>query len=425
MKLIIPHIHKTLGGAGFFSKISQKGEIRELKINVLEGLRQIEGILIGRRVFETPLVISRVCGICPTSHILNACASLEKALGIIVSSQTDYLRRLITSAQIIQSHSAHLFFMSLADFFNIDDEEKLVGKFSKESKAVLILRDFALKVIGTVGGRTVHPITPIIGGFSKIPGKNNLEKIFKDYDKAYKASLTLINLFNNLEYPQLNRETVFCSSFSENTYPHHKGERIKIKDTIFSPEDFFSSQVEEDLKNPPAKRTTFKGEPYMLGAIARIKNNWSGLNQESKNLIGEFKKQRKITDKDFFKNNFYNSFCQAAEILHFLEEIKKDLSILLKQEADKPFVKYEIKPGRGLGLLEAPRGCLFSYFEIGESGRIIDCSIITPTAQFLRNLEEDLKILLPQIKDFSRDKKIRRIRTLVRAYDPCISCAVH
>ncbi|MDP2910598.1 MAG: nickel-dependent hydrogenase large subunit, partial [bacterium] len=138
-----------------------------------------------------------------------------------------------------------------------------------------------------------------------------------------------------------------------------------------------------------------------------------------------FKKQRKITDKDFFENNFYNSFCQAIETLHFLEEVKKDISVLLKQKTDAPLIKYEIKPGRGLGLLEAPRGCLFSYFEIGENKRITDCSIITPTAQFLRNLEEDLKVLLPEIKELSKDKKIRRIRTLVRAYDPCISCAVH
>lgn len=425
MKLVIPHIHKTLGGAGFFSKISERGEIKELRVTVLEGLRQIEGILIGRRIFETPLVISRICGICPTSHILNACAALENALGITPSLQTDRLRRLITSAQIIQSHSAHLFFMSLSDFFNIDDDEKLVEKFSKESKAVLQLRDFGLKIIEAVGGRTVHPITPMPGGFSKVPDKQDLKKALMGYQEAHQASLILINLFKNLEYPELKRKTVFCSSYSEKDYPYHKGEKIKIGDNVFSPDDFFSNQIEEDLKIPPTKRVTFQGKSYMPGAIARVRNNWPGLNQKAKLFIREFQKDKGLKEEEFFENNFYNSFCQAVEVLHCLEQTKQDIELLLKEPVDQPYVKYEVKPGKGLGLLEAPRGALFSYFEIAKNGRIADCNIITPTAQFLRNLEEDLKVLLPTIKDLSEDKKIRRIKTLIRAYDPCISCAVH
>ena len=199
MKLVIPHIHKTLGDAGFFARISQKGEIKELRVKVLEGLRQIEGILIGRRVFETPLIISRVCGICPTSHILNACQALEKALEIKVSLQTEQLRKLITAAQIIQSHSLHIFFMSLADFFEIDSETKLMKKFSKEMEAVLRLRDFALKIIGIVGGRTVHPIRPIVGGFTKVPEKEDYQKILENCKKNQEDSFVLIELFKNLE----------------------------------------------------------------------------------------------------------------------------------------------------------------------------------------------------------------------------------
>lgn len=425
MKLVIPHIHKTLGGAGFFSKISEKGEIKELRVTVLEGLRQIEGILIGRRVFETPLVISRICGICPTSHILNACRGLEKALGIKLSSQTEALRRLITSAQIVQSHSAHIFFMSLADFFDIEGEEKLIKKFSKESKAVLELREFGLKVISAVGGRTVHPITPKPGGFTKIPDKKDLMNVLKDYDKTHKAALMLINLFQGLEYPQLKRETIFASSYDKNGYPHYEGKKIKIGKDVLTPGDFFSNQVEEDLKTPPTKRVRYKGKTYMLGAIARIKNNGKNLDKETQNLLKDFYNKQRITEKDFFSNNFYNTYCQALEILHFVKEIKKEILALQKEKSEEPCVKYKLKKGSGLGLLEAPRGLLLSYFEISRDGRIADCSIITPTAQYLSNLEEDLKIVVPEISNLSKTKKIRRIKTLIRAYDPCIACAVH
>lgn len=425
MKLVIPHIHKTLGDAGFFAKISEKGNTDEIRVQVLEGLRQIEGILIGRRIFETPIIISRICGICPTSHILNACIALEKALSIKPSLQTDRLRRLITSAQMIQSHSAHIFFMSLADFFDIESESGLMNKFSKEAKDVLQLRKFALSVIELVGGRTVHPITPVVGGFSKIPSKQSYKKVLEDCKKVRRSSLSLIKLFKDLEHPQLKRKTIFCSSFSKKEYLYHKTEAIKIADKVFSPGDFFSNQVEEDLKNPPAKRVKFQGKSYMLGAIARIKNNRNTFDPEAKSFLKEFQKRNDLKEKELFENNFYNTFYQSLETLHFLKEIEKNLSELIKAKEEKPREEFKITRGSGLGVLEAPRGTLFSYFEIDDQGKISDCSVITPTAQFLRNLEEDLKILLPSIAKLSKKKKIRRIKTLIRAYDPCISCAVH
>jgi coenzyme F420-reducing hydrogenase alpha subunit len=419
-KLVIPHIHKTLGDAGFFSRISEKGEIEEIRINVLEGLRQIEGILIGRRIFETPLVISRICGICPTSHILNACQALEKALSIEPSEQTKHLRGLINSAQAIQSHSAHLFFMSLADFFNIEGENDLTKKFSKESKAVLQLRQFALKVIGLIGGRTVHPMTPRPGGFTKIPDRQDINNLLKDYDTAYKNASMLIKLFLKLDYPQLKRQTIFSSSFLKEGYPHFDGKMIKIDDKIYSIGDFFSDEISEDLKDSTVKRVDYKGKSYMTGAVARIKNNGANLDEEAKHHFDEFSKNHNV-----FENNFYNSFCQAVEIMHFLKEIKKEVGSLSKEKPQPAFVEYKISRGSGLGVLEAPRGNLFSYFEIDDEGRISNCNIVTPTAQFLRNLEADLKVLLGEIADFPKKKKIRRIKTLVRAYDPCISCAVH
>lgn len=398
MKLIIPHIHKILGDAGFYAKISERGEIKELRVRVLEGLRQIEGIIIGRRVFETPLIISRICGICPTSHILNACQALEKALEIKPSWQTENLRKLITAAQIIQSHAGHAFF---ASFFG--------QKLPKESEAVLKLREFALSIIEMVGGRTVHPMTPIVGGFTKIPEKSSYKKVLENSKKAKENSLLLIDFFKKMEYPGLKRKTLFCSSFSKNDYPYHKGQKVKIGDEVFSSGDFFSNQIEEDLKNPPSKRVEFQGKTYMLGPMARIKNNGAKLNQGAKLALGA-----KLID---FENTFHNTFCQAVEILHFLEEIEKILKELLKEKQQQAFQKYKISQGSGLGVLEAPRGTLFTYLGVDKNGRISDCTIITPTAQFLRNLEEDLRSLAPL-----RTKKVKQ---LIRAYDPCIACAVH
>jgi coenzyme F420-reducing hydrogenase alpha subunit len=425
MKITVPHIHKIEGEAGFWAKVTRTGKIEELKFQTLLGLRQIEGILIGRRYFEVPIVVSRICGICPVPHILGACTALENALNVKVSEQTVLLRKLLLAANIIYSHTLHLFFLSLPDFFNIESDLELLKKFKKESKAALRVRDLALEMAKVVGGRAVHPITPIVGGFTKIPEREKLKEIFGKIPQAIEDANLLIETFKKIEYPEFERETLFASVFNGKNYPYYLEKIVKIGEEKFTFSDFYSVQIEEDLKSPPVKRVKFKGKAYMLGAIARIKNNGKFLTKNSREKFEEFLKERKINEEEYFKSIFHNLFSQAIEVLHFLEIsqglLREILKLPLKEE--KPEIKFY--PSSGLSALEAPRGTLFHYYEIDKDGRILNCNIITPTAQFLHNIEEDLKVLLPKILKLKRKEQIRKIRSLIRIYDPCISCATH
>jgi coenzyme F420-reducing hydrogenase alpha subunit len=425
MKITVPHIHKIEGEAGFWARVTKTGKIEELKFQTLLGLRQIEGILVGRRYFEVPIVVSRICGICPVPHILGACTSLENALDVKVSEQTVLLRKLLLAANIINSHTLHLFFLSLPDFFNIENDLELFKKFKKESKAALEIRDLSLEITKIVGGRAVHPITLIVGGFSKIPEKEKLKEILEKIPKAIEDAQFLIETFRKIDYPEFERETLFASVFNGRDYPYYLEKIVKIGDEKFTFSDFYSVQIEEDLKSPPVKRVKFRGRSYMLGAIARIRNNGKFLTKEAREKFEEFLKEKKITGNEYFKNIFYNLFSQAIEVLHFLEVcqelLKRILEMPLKEE--KPEIKFY--SSSGLSALEAPRGTLFYYYEIDKEGRILNCNIITPTAQFLHNLEDDLKILLPKILKLEKKDQIRKIRSLVRIYDPCISCATH
>jgi coenzyme F420-reducing hydrogenase alpha subunit len=425
MKITVPHIHKIEGEAGFWARVTKTGKIEELKFQTLLGLRQIEGILIGRRYFEVPIVVSRICGICPVPHILGACTALENALNVKVSEQTILLRKLLLAANIIYSHTLHLFFLSLPDFFNIENDFELLKKFKKESKAALRVRDLALEIAKVVSGRAVHPITPIVGGFTKIPEKEKLKEILGKIPQAIEDANLLIETFKKIEYPRFEREPLFASVFNDGDYPYYLEKIVKIGNEKFTFSNFYSVQIEEDLKSPPVKRVKFRGKPYMLGAIARIKNNGNFLTKNSREKFEEFLREKKIKEDEYFKNIFHNLFSQAIEVLHFLEVcqdlLKKILEIPLKEE--KPKIKFY--PSSGLSALEAPRGTLFHYYEIDKDGRILNCNIITPTAQFLHNIEEDLKTLLPKILKLKKKEKIRKIRSLIRIYDPCISCATH
>jgi len=424
-KIVIPHIHKIEGEAGFWAKVTKSGKIEELKLQTLLGLRQIEGILIGRRYFEVPIVVSRICGICPVPHILGACTALENALNIKVPEQTILLRKLLLAANIIHSHTLHLFFLSLPDFFDIENDLDLLKKFKKESKAALRIRDLALEIAKVVGGRAVHPITPIVGGFTKIPEKEKLKEILEKIPKAVDDANLLIETFKKIEYPEFERETLFASVFNGKDYPYYLEKIVKIGNEKFTFSDFYSVQIEENLKAPPVKRVRFRGKAYMLGAIARIKNNGEFLTKNSKEKLEEFLKERGINKEEYFKNIFHNLFSQAIEVLHFLEVCKELLKEILKMPLRKERPEIKFYPSSGLSALEAPRGTLFHYYEIDKDGRILNCNIITPTAQFLHNIEEDLKVLLPKILKLKKEQQIRKIRSLIRIYDPCISCATH
>lgn len=425
MKIVVPHIHKIEGEVGFWAEVTQKGKIKKLKLKTLEGLRQIEGIIIGRRAQEVSMVVSRICGICPVVHILNTCSALEKALEIKVSRLTILLRKLLLAHQIIQSHALHLFFMSLPDFFDIENDLELIKKFPKEAKAALKVRNFSLKITEIIGGRKVHPVTPILGGFAKLPEKKELQKLLKEIPAVLESALIFVETFKNLSYPILKKKINLVSLSSEKEYPFYQADYIGALGKKYSGGDFYSNQIEEDLKGYPVKKVKYKGRPFMLGAIARFKNNFKFLSPGAKKIFEEFKRKNNLTNKEFFENIFHNLFAQAIEVLHFLGESEKLIKEILKYELKESPKKIRISKGSGLSAMEAPRGTLFTYFELDGEGRVLNCNIVTPTAQFLANLEDDLKILLPKISKLSEKERKRKIRSLVRIYDPCISCATH
>lgn len=422
MKINIPHIHKIEGDSGFWAEISKTGEVKQLKLNALEGLRQIEGILIGRRAQDIPTIVSRVCGICPVVHILNACCAIESALEIRVPEAIILIRKLMLASQIIQSHTLHLFFMSLPDFLDLENDAELTKKFPKESKAAMAIRDFSMGIIEAIGGRKVHPLTLQVGGLLKLPGRRALQDILVKSGEALDSAVVLAESLKNISYPETKKETKFLSVYSKTEYPFYRGSVVRIGEEKITAGDFYSNQIEEDFRHPPIKRVGFRGQPYMLGAIARLKNNSDYLNPLAEKYFREFCRQK---GSKVFSNVFHNLFFQLVEVLHFIEETPKLINQILSAELQEMSKDIATNPGSGLSAMEAPRGTLFTYFEIDDQGRISDCNIITPTAQFLNNLEADLRVFLPKIMDLNQEEKEKKIKSLIRAYDPCISCATH
>lgn len=437
MKIKIKHLARIEGHAGFIGYLLG-GDVRGAKIEVSEGARLIEGILVGRHFSEAPIITARICGICPVIHNITSIKAIEDAFGIKVKPEIELLRKLMLLAQWIHSHTLHLFFLSLPDFLNYSADLSHLKKYPKQTQWALNIREFGNKVIEVVGGRAIHPIATEVGGFKKYPTKLELETLYRQSAKVLSEAVELANFFKKLKYPEFKRPTTFISLRDTKEYAIYNG-KIKVnqnsKAKIQDPRIFFRLLKEANEKGEVVKNVKYDQQIYMVGALARINNNASQLNKEARKILGQFVwahsppaggRSPRGGGGLFACNTFYNVLAQVVEVVHGVEECQKLLKTLMRTRFDvDKNTKIKIRAGAGLAACEAPRGTLYHRYEIDKDGLIKKCNIITPTAQFLNNIEEDLKIWLPQIKKLSAKERENKIKMLIRAYDPCITCATH
>lgn len=400
------------------------GNVVKARLNIYEGARLLEGILQGRSFQEVSQITSRICGVCPVVHNLTSLKALEAALGVFPSQQTIMLRELMMMGQILNSHALHLFFFSLSDFFGIKNDLGLINKYPGRAKDALALRNFGNKIIEVIGGRSIHPLTPVVGGFKKAPDQEKIKEILKESNQALSAAVNLAKFFSRLKYPSFERTCNFIALGLPNEYAIYDG-LVKREKGTESVSEFMPKIQEFQVKeSPAAKRSQFKGESYMVGALARLNLNSKYFSPKAKSIFRE-------TDLILpVSNPFYNILAQAIEMVNCVEEAQR----LLEKTKDIDFESVqphpiEIKEGKGFGAIEAPRGTLFYYYEVGNDGLIKNANIITPTAQNLARLEDDLVSYLPQLteggKALCKEECEDLIKMLVRAYDPCLTCATH
>ena len=321
---------------------------------------------------------------------------------------------------------------SLSDFFGIDNDLDLIKKYGSRAKDALILREFGNKLIEIIGGRSIHPLTPTIGGFLKLPEKAKLTKLFYQSEEALIAAKNLAKLFSGLKYPEFIRSAPYASMQHLNEYAFYDGLiKTPTKEKIV-PSEFMATVKEYQLRNSANKGAFYHGKPYMVGALSRINNNHNQLNSKAKKAL----KRANIHIPTF--NPFHNILAQAVEIVHCAQEAQKLLGVILQKELKKEIgaerdelVKTKLKAikssAKGIEIIEAPRGTLYYFYEIDGAGKVINCNIITPTSQNLARLEKDLEEYLPKlIAQKTHKKEIEeKIKMLVRAYDPCLTCATH
>ena len=409
-------VPKIEGHATFYAHL-KSGHIDKARIIGLDGERFVEKILFGRKYFEAPIITSRICGICPVIHNITSAKAVESALKIEVTSQTKTLRKLMLCGQMIQSHSLHLYLLVLPDFVGMSSSFELQKNHPKLFNNAVILKKYADSIIETIGGRAVHPVSNVVGGFKKFPSYDNLKKLKGQFEQVKDIALDTIKLFLSFKYPEIERDIIYSSLSNQKDYAFYDGNITSTVGKHFKPNNYKKYIYEEIVPYNRAKFATLRGQEIMVGAMARININ-------SKYFIKEFEGLN-LNLISSFNNPFNNIIAQALENYYFIILSHTIINGLIDSGIKEEKIIEPKVFSEGVGACEAPRGTLFHYYKIAKDGTIEKCDIITPTVQNLPALELDMKKMGPIIKNKKPTEREALIEMLIRAYDPCITCATH
>jgi len=390
---------------------------KTIELQVTEGERLFEGILVGRTAEEVHWITPRICGVCPIAHNMTAVIAVEEALGIIPNPTTLILRRLMMAGQMIQSHVLHLFFLALPDYIGLDRGTDLAGNDPGAFQRALRLKEVADEIAACVAGRNVHPTTTAVGGFLTLPDKAALEKVLKMLKKTSADALWTAGFFTSLPYPKLDAGLELLSLQGGDGYSMYHGDTIVSSRGDKQAVRKYKTTITEEVKDySTAKFGSYLKREIMVGALARTFLNGDTLTAKAKRFT-------KFLDGN---NPFHNNPAQAIEILHFHQEAITLIETLCAGEMDNTIVRPSANPClHGIGAIEAPRGGLYLEVHLNAEGKVTYANIVTPTVQNLTSIEKSAQALWDQNSRCSKKKIKRLINMLIRAYDPCLTCSVH
>jgi sulfhydrogenase subunit alpha len=424
--ITVPHLGRVEGHGGIFVKVAG-GTVQNVDMDIHEGSRYYEALLKGKHFLDVQGIITRVCAICSAHHTVAALTAIENALGVRYSERSHWLRGLLVLGGTIESHALHIFALALPDFLGFDSVISMAAKHPEEVAFALKLKQFGNRIQELVGGRPIHPVNPIVGGFGKVPAHRDLEALRTDLQAALHPLTGLVPLVRQLEVPEWAAQpTLYMALRPVDEAYRFRGVSICTSRGEEYPIETYGEVVREfTVGHSHAKHAALaSGDTYMVGSLARLRL-WSDLLKGRAREVFEELFPTGVTD-----NILLNNWAQFVELVHCIERgIEHCETLLGMPEAERDQVEYEVGAGRGVGALEAPRGTLFHEYVLDGDGRVASANIITPTAQNLANLERDMRASAerqlaadPDVEDAALRLQLEMV---ARAYDPCISCSVH
>jgi len=449
-RVVVDPVSRVEGHGKVTLLLDENNKVQQARLHIVE-FRGFERFIQGRPYWELPVLVQRLCGICPVSHHLAAAKAIDQLVGVDpenLPKSADKLRRLLHFGQVLQSHALHFFHLSSPDLlFGFESD---IGK--RSIIAVLAdypdigvqgvkLRKYGQEVIRMVSGKRVHGTGAIAGGMNKALSKEERDYLLADIDQMIKWSVDSVALIKKVHCANLPYYDDFAtirSNYLGLIKPdgalelYHGGIRAKnaAGETIT---DHFDYCNYNDLIHEEVRSWTYMKFPYLLsqgkedgwyrvGPLARV-NNCDFINTPLAEAARvEFMAH---SPEAMVHSTLAFHWARLIETLHCAESIKEllhDADILGGELVTQGEKRYE-----GIGVIEAPRGTLFHHYQVDENDIVTKANLIVSTTSNNMGMNESVRQVAAEYLSGREltEPLLNNLEVAIRAYDPCLSCATH
>lgn len=413
----VPALARVEGEGGLSVRI-RDGAIEALELRIFEPPRLFEKLLEGRAPDEVPDLVARICGICPVAYQVSALNALESLFGVELSPWVRAMRRALYCGEWIESHCLHIHLLAAPDFFGCASAIELARTHPEPVRRGFRLQRLGNDLIALFGGRSVHPVGVRIGGFHRAPAAREVAALRERLEAALPDAEALVRWTAAIPLPDDPQDFTCVALRHATDYPIAEGRIVSSDGLDLEPAQYERHFAEHQVPHSTALHSLLGGRPYLVGPLARLNLNLDRLPGPTRRLLAS-------TGLEWpSRNVFHSVVARAAEVHVALLEAIRLLDGYRGVEA--PFVPAHARAGTGFGASEAPRGLLWHRYDVDARGLIARARIVPPTSQNQARIEEDLRRSLSAFGLARDDEALRRhAETVIRNYDPCISCATH
>jgi NAD-reducing hydrogenase large subunit len=422
--------------------------ITQARLHIVE-FRGFEKFIQGRPYWELPVLVQRLCGICPVSHHLAAAKACDQLVGVEALSPTaEKIRRLMHYGQTLQSHALHFFHLSSPDLLfgydDIVDHRNIIGVIQDHpeiAKQGVLLRKYGQEVIRHTAGKRIHGTGAIPGGVNKSLSREEREILLADIDQIVEWGQGAVDLIRKIYTSQLDYHNEFACIESNmlsltqddglfEIYDGHLRASNAAGEMIFDAVDCnaYHEYLHEEVRAWSYMKFPFivalgsEAGWYRVGPLARV-NNCSRMPTP----LAEQERQTfaALNDGKPVQSSLAYHWARMIELLYCAEAIRE----LLEDDeiSGDELVRRGEMQTTGIGVIEAPRGTLFHHYEIDTDGLVSKANLIVSTTNNNQAMNESIRQVATQYLDGNllTEPLLNQIEVAVRAYDPCLSCATH